>query len=198
MVSSYRTFDFLPSSVLPDQKLVVFARSDFAFLGMLHSRIHDVWTEATCSWIGAGNDVTYSNTAVFETFPFPDGLTPAQTEEQWRANPRGTAVAAATEALITLRNSWLFPEGLTSVVAEVVEGYPERVIPVDERAANELAQRTLGQLYAHPPAWLVDAHRLLDEAVAAAYGWSADLADSEILARLLALNLERSAVGSLV
>lgn len=37
------------------------------------------------------------------------------------------------------------------------------------------------------------AHKKLDAAVAAAYGWPADLADEPILERLLALNLERAA-----
>jgi len=37
----------------------------------------------------------------------------------------------------------------------------------------------------------VNAQQALDEAVAAAYGWPADLSDNEILRRLLALNLER-------
>jgi hypothetical protein len=35
----------------------------------------------------------------------------------------------------------------------------------------------------------------LDAAVAAAYGWPADIAEEEALARLLALNLERAAQG---
>jgi hypothetical protein len=35
-------------------------------------------------------------------------------------------------------------------------------------------------------------HRKLDAAVSAAYGWQVNLADEEILARLLALNLQRS------
>ena len=35
-------------------------------------------------------------------------------------------------------------------------------------------------------------HARLDAAVAAAYGWPADLPDGSILERLLALNLERS------
>ena len=39
---------------------------------------------------------------------------------------------------------------------------------------------------------LANAHRRLDEAVFAAYGWPADLSDDEILTRLLALNLERA------
>jgi hypothetical protein len=42
------------------------------------------------------------------------------------------------------------------------------------------------------PAWLVNAHRTLDAAVASAYGWPADLSDAEVLRRLLALNRERA------
>ena len=37
-----------------------------------------------------------------------------------------------------------------------------------------------------------NAHRRLDAVVSAAYGWPADLADDDLLARLLALNLERA------
>jgi hypothetical protein len=39
---------------------------------------------------------------------------------------------------------------------------------------------------------LAQAHRRLDVAVCAAFGWPANLADEEILARLLALNLLRA------
>ena len=41
-------------------------------------------------------------------------------------------------------------------------------------------------------AWLADCHARFDAAVAAAYGWPADLSDDAILERLLALNLERA------
>ena len=41
------------------------------------------------------------------------------------------------------------------------------------------------------PAWLRDIHARLDRAVLAAYGWTSDLADPEIIERLLALNLGR-------
>ncbi len=53
-------------------------------------------------------------------------------------------------------------------------------------------KRTLTALYNARPTWLDLAHRKLDAAVAAAYGWPADLTDDAILERLLALNLERS------
>jgi hypothetical protein len=42
------------------------------------------------------------------------------------------------------------------------------------------------------PVWLDLAHKKLDAAVAAAYGWPSDLTDEQILDRLLALNLERA------
>ena len=58
--------------------------------------------------------------------------------------------------------------------------------------ANDLKERTLTNLYNARPAWLADAHRKLDEAVFAAYGWPADLSDAEILERLLALNHQRA------
>ena len=46
------------------------------------------------------------------------------------------------------------------------------------------------------PAWLDTAHKALDSAVAAAYGWTdytPEMPDDEILRRLLSLNLQRSA-----
>jgi hypothetical protein len=68
--------------------------------------------------------------------------------------------------------------------------YP-RVAPLDADCAKQLAKRTLTNLYNQRPAWLANAHRRLDEAVFAAYGWPADLSDDEILAKLLELNLAR-------
>lgn len=60
------------------------------------------------------------------------------------------------------------------------------------KAAAILKKRTLTNLYNERPAWLANAHRELDEAVAAAYGWPADLGDEEILKRLFDLNQERA------
>jgi hypothetical protein len=54
-------------------------------------------------------------------------------------------------------------------------------------------------LYNERPTWLDLAHKRLDAAVAAAYGWvragqaNADLSDEQILEKLLTLNLERAA-----
>jgi len=69
--------------------------------------------------------------------------------------------------------------------------YP-RLEPRDAGCAAQLKQRTLTNLYNERPGWLDAAHRNLDAAVAAAYGWPVDLTDEWILERLLALNQERA------
>ncbi len=56
-----------------------------------------------------------------------------------------------------------------------------------------LVQRNVTNLYNQRPAWLAIAHRKLDNAVLAAYGWPDDLSDEDILTRLLLLNRERTA-----
>lgn len=71
--------------------------------------------------------------------------------------------------------------------------YP-RLVPKDAHAFD-LAKRTLTNLYNERPTWLDLAHRELDAAVFAAYGWSPSMTDEEVLAALLELNLERPASG---
>jgi len=44
----------------------------------------------------------------------------------------------------------------------------------------------------HPPLWLGLAHKRLDEAGFAAYGWKSDLSDEEIMEKLLCLNMEKA------
>jgi hypothetical protein len=63
---------------------------------------------------------------------------------------------------------------------------------VEQAGGAELKKRTLTNLYNQRPTWLDLAHRKLDAAVCDAYGWPHDLADEEVLERLLALNLERA------
>jgi hypothetical protein len=70
--------------------------------------------------------------------------------------------------------------------------YP-RLEPRDADCAAKLKERMLTKLYNERPAWLDLAHKKLDAAVAAAYGFPADLTDEQILEKLLALNLARAA-----
>lgn len=197
MVSSYRTFDMLDISILPDQKLVSYAKDDFTFLGILHSKFHLKWTVAQCAWIGAGNDITYSNTSVFMTFPFPKGLTPDIPASDYSDNKHAKNIAIAAYRLSEQRAKWLKPTELVNRIPEVVTGYPDRILPKDSEAAKVLKTRTLTNLYNDRPAWLNNAHKALDEAVAEAYGWGDDwrdgkLTEGEILSRLFKLNQDRA------
>ena len=111
--------------------------------------------------------------------------------------PDDIAYANIPAPYIELRENWLNPPQWVDRAPEVVPGYPDRLIPKPEFAA-ELKKRTLTNLYNTRPAWLDQAHRALDAAVAAAYGWDDDtpaLPDGEILRRLLALNRERAGAG---
>ncbi len=60
----------------------------------------------------------------------------------------------------------------------------------DPDGAASLKKRTLTNLYNERPAWLDLAHKKLDAAVFAAYGWNSGMSDEDLLAGLLRLNLE--------
>ncbi len=84
------------------------------------------------------------------------------------------SISEAARRLDELRRNWLNPEGASEA---------------------ELKKRTLTNLYNARPTWLDNAHKGLDAAVFAAYGWPADISDEDILKNLLALNLQRSGSG---
>jgi type II restriction/modification system DNA methylase subunit YeeA len=200
-VSRHRLFVWFEDTELPDNLVVVVARADDVAFGILHSRFHERWALGRGAWTGAGNDPTYTPTTTFETFPFPEGLTPDIPAADYAGDPRAARIAAAARRLDELRRAWLNPPDLVEIVPEVTPTaapgeapvrYPDRVLPVSAEAAVELKKRTLTNLYNQRPQWLADAHAALDAAVAAAYGWPEDIDTEEALARLLALNLERA------
>ena len=86
------------------------------------------------------------------------------------------------------RERWLNPPEWVEWVDEPAPGYPKRPVPRDEAAAKALKARTLTNLYNTRPQWLDDAHAALDTAVAAAYGWPADLPADDTLRRLLKMS----------
>ena len=73
-------------------------------------------------------------------------------------------------------------------VDEPVSGYPKRPVARNAAAAKALRARTLTNLYNARPQWLADAHAALDTAVAAAYGWDAEIGEDEALRKLLERN----------
>lgn len=190
--AKHRFFIWLPLSVAPEHSLIVIARDDDTAFGILTSRFHVLWATNKGGRMGYGNDPRYNSTVTFETFPFPSALTLNIPAANYATNPCAQAIAQAARRLNELRENWLNPPQWVKRVPEVVAGYPDRLLPVDDKAAIELKKRTLTNLYNQRPTWLANAHKDLDAAVAAAYGWPDDLSDDEVLQRLLALNLERA------
>ncbi len=195
-VSKYRLFVWLDKSVVPDSATIAITQDDDTTFGILHSRFHEAWSLRRGTWLGVGNDPRYTPTTTFETFPFPEGLTPNIPAKDYADDLRAIAIAKAAKRLDELRNAWLNPPDLVRIEPEVVPGYPDRILPKDAQAAVTLKQRTLTNLYNQRPQWLADAHRDLDAAVAAAYGWPADISEEDALAKLLELNLSRAAALS--
>ena len=95
-LTKHRSFVWLNSAVLPDQQLLAFSRADDTTFGILHSRFHELWSLRMCTWLGVGNDPRYTPTTCFETFPFPAGLTPADTAHQQTEVVEGGALIPAT------------------------------------------------------------------------------------------------------
>ncbi len=193
--------------ICPDHQLIAISRDDDTTFGILHSRFHEAWSLRLGTWLGVGNDPRYTPTTTFETLPFPEGLTPNIPAKDYAADPRAIAIAQAAKRLDELRNAWLNPPDLVRIEPEVYPTpeqraagakpiYPDRILPKDANADAILRERTLTNLYNQRPQWLADAHRDLDAAVAAAYGWAADISEEDALAKLLELNLARAAAQS--
>jgi type II restriction/modification system DNA methylase subunit YeeA len=197
-VAKYRLFTWFDGGEISSGSVYSIARDDDTTFGILHSRFHEIWS------LRMGTSLEdrprYTPTTTFETFPFPQGLTPNIPAADYADDPRAQKIAAAAERLNTLRENWLNPPDLVDRVPEVVAGYPDRLLPKDDAAAAILKKRTLTNLYNARPTWLDNAHKILDEAAAEAYGWGDDwraglLTDDEIIARLFALNQQRAAQG---
>lgn len=194
-VSKHHLCVWTPPAVTPGDALVVVARDDDTTIGVLQSRIHEVWSLR--SGTSLEDRPRYTHTTCFETFPFPDGLTPDIPAAKYEDNEKAMAIAAAAQELFKLREHYLNPPEWTDWVIspeELAAGFPRRPVAKAGHEAD-LKTRTLTNLYNQRPSWLALAHETLDKAVAAAYGWCdycPQWKDLDILRRLLALNQQRS------
>ena len=189
-VAKHRVFVWDEANVFPGDAIVAIARDDDYFFGVLHSKLHEIWSLRMGTWLGKGNDPRYTPTTTFETFPFP--WSPGLEDE---SDPAHAAISAAARQLHEERQAWQNPR------------------PQNEGGGdNDLKDRTLTNLYNALQVWrgesdiktkptaadfaprLDELHRALDRAVCDAYGWEVAVLDDEeeMLRRLLALNLARA------
>jgi hypothetical protein len=171
--AKHRIFQFLDESILPDNKLVAIGSSDPFHLGVLSSRIHRRWALA----VGAKLEdrPVYAKAECFDPFPFPD---PAP-EQRAR-------IAPLAEELDSTRKAALAE--VPRLTMTELYNLRERIAAGEALAGEAQARATAARAYI-----VHQLHEEIDRAVAEAYGWPADLAPSEIVARLVALNAERRA-----
>ncbi len=161
-VAKHRAFVWIDRVYVPSKTITVIAADDDFTFGVLNSGIHVFW--AARQGTSLEDRPRYTPTTTFETFPFPHP-TEAQREQ----------VAQAARYLEQCR-AYLKNKGLTLTGMYNALG--------DYRTTGSAANEGVRSL--------ADAHGQLDVAVAAAYGWTWPLEEDEVLARLLALNLERA------
>jgi len=163
-VAKHRVFVWLDPSVLPDSATIAIAADDDYTFGVLHSRLHEVWSLAMGSSLE--DRPRYTPSTCFETFAFPVPT----------CHQRDT-ISGAGKHLDAVRRQLLAQDPRLTLT----KLYNEVEILREHRDATARAF----------PLQL--AHEALDAAVADAYGWNWPLTDDEILEQLLALNLVRSA-----
>ena len=174
----HRSFVFLDANIVPDAMIYVIASDDALALGILTSRVHQVW----CKYCGGTlqDRPRYNSKRTFFPFPFPTDV----------PDPIKDKIRTEAEALDALRKRVIAEhEDLTLTklynVLEVLRANDRkgRALTDAERDIHDRGLVTLIRQH----------HDAIDMLVAEAYGWPADLSDEDILIRLVALNKERAA-----
>ena len=186
-ISNAFAFTFLPRGMVYNEKTVVFPFSQSAPFSVLQSRIHEVWARFLSSTLK--DDLQYTASDCFETFPFP---------ENWQTAP---TLEAAGKTYFEFRADLMVrsDEGLTKTY--------NRFHDLEERGPDTLGLR---ELHAVMDRTVLDAYGwddistdcdfLLDYEIDEEtwgtkkkpyrYRWPAAVHD-EVLARLLDLNQKR-------
>lgn len=172
--SPNRTFEFIKADVLVDDGVVIVSLEGAEYLSILSSRIHVLFSLRAGGWLGVGDDPRWNKSLVFDPFPFPD-----QTPEQRERLAALGEELDATRKLVLAENPDLTLTGLYNLIEKVKAG--AALTPAEEDAKQRGRVLILKEL-----------HDQIDRLTAEAYGWPADLADEDILARLVALNAERA------
>ncbi len=181
LTSSRRFFVFLENEILPDQGLVVIASNDSFILGVLSSLFHSKWS------LSAGGTLEdrprYNKSLCFDPFPFPD----ASEDQKAQIRELGERLDAHRK-----RVQADYPDATLTAMYNALE----RLREIYGKSGEEIQPLTEKERTFHEKALigiLKQIHDDLDNALADAYGWPADLPDQEILERLVALNHERAA-----
>jgi hypothetical protein len=149
---------------------------DAATIGILSSSTHICWSLANGGTLE--DRPRYNKDVCFDPFPFPD----ANSIQKQTIRVFAEELDAHRKRVLA-EHPHLTLTGLYNVLEELRAGTKPDGLDEDNRTIFDDGLVLI----------MKELHDKIDVAVAEAYGWPADLSNEEILARLVALNKERSA-----
>jgi hypothetical protein len=179
-------FTFLPMRTVYNEKTVVFAWDISACLAVMNGRSHEVWARFFSSTLK--DDLQYTPSECFETFPFPDNFeVSAALEAAGRAyhEHRAALMIARDEGMTKTDNRFHDPDERSQDIVRLRELHAEMDRAVLRAYGwDDLAERA-------EPTFLDETNEG-DHTYQGRLFWPSPLRD-EVLARLLALNAQRHA-----
>ncbi len=185
-VTHFVAFTFLPKNIVYNEKIIVFAEDKYAPFAVLQSRVHEIWTRTFTSTLK--DDLNYSPSDCFRTFPFPSGYgddPSLETEGQIYYNHRAAVMVAADEGMTKTYNHFHKVDEQSQPIQRLRELHDQMDRAVlrsygwhdlaDELRAEFLTEETED-----------------DHTYQGRYFWNGEGRD-RVLSRLLALNAERHA-----
>ncbi len=118
--------DYLSTSVIPGDSIFMIPNSKLYHFGILTSNVHMAWTRAVCGRLKS--DYRYSNTVVYNNFPWP---TPTDAQK--------TRIEQTAQAILDARA--LYPD------ASLADLYDEAAMLPELRKAHQQNDRAVMEAY---------------------------------------------------
>ena len=188
-VGQQAAFAFQPSGMVYAESLVVFPFNSCAAFCVLQSRLHEVWAR----FLGSSmkDDLRYTPSDCFETYPFPDGWeSRADLEAEGRTyyDARAQLMIENNEGLTKTYNRFHDPEDLDPRIATLRELHAR----MDGAVLRAYGWNDLPEIECQfIPDYEVDEDESGRKKKPWRYRWPDDVRD-EIVMRLLALNRQRA------
>jgi len=125
----YIPMDYLSHEIIPGDKLFMMESASLYSFGVMTSNVHMAWMRAVCGRLKS--DYSYSNTIVYNNFPWPDP-TPAQKEK----------IEQTAQAILDARA--LYPD------SSLADLYDPLTMPPELLKAHQANDRAVMQAYGMP------------------------------------------------
>lgn len=168
-----RVFTFVPAGTIAEHGTISIGTDDAYVLGVLSSRFHTAWALVAGGRLGVGDTPRYNKTKCFDPFPMPA----ADDLQKDQIRDLAEELDAHRKRQLGKHDKLTYTD-MYNALDKLRSGDP---LTEKERAIHE---QSLGTV-------LSEIHDRLDAAVAEAYGWSTDLEDEDIVAKVVELNAER-------